>query len=170
MGYYTDFRLSVEGSGPVYDKLMAEKDNVTISRGDYDWNFGRWISENYTENAKWYDWEDDMKSFSREWPNVLFILEGSGEEPGDMWKAWFRNGAMRKIEAKIVFETIDPELDKYLPYDYDLEKRLARKHMDNLKERKAALEAELLKLQATLDEHVEDDVSLSKTVSKDDDW
>ncbi|QJD50847.1 hypothetical protein KNV00_gp172 [Streptomyces phage Bmoc] len=167
MGYYTDFRLSVEGSGPVYDKLMEQKDKVIISPGDYDWNFGRWVSDHYTENAKWYDWESDMKSFSLEWPNVLFILEGSGEEPGDMWKAWFRNGAMRKIEAKIVFETIDPELDKYLPYDYDLEKRLAKKYMDDLKERKKSLEAELHRLQSMLDNSVSDDVSFKKTGGKD---
>jgi hypothetical protein len=159
MGYYTDFRLSVEGSGPVYDKLMAEKDKVIISPGDYDWNFGRWISDHYSENAKWYDWEDDMKSLSSEWPNVLFILEGSGENPGDMWKAWFRNGAMHKIEAKIVFETIDPQLDKHLPYDYDLEKRLAKKNMDNLQERRKALQKELLQLQLKLDNEVQDEVS-----------
>lgn len=145
MGYYTDFRLSVEGSGPVYDKLMREKDKIVFSQGDYDWNLGKWLAEYYTESCKWYDWQKDMESLSADWPNVLFILEGDGENTGDLWKAWFRNGKSHKLEAKIVFETIKPDLDSVLPYDHELDNRLAREY-------KKQIEDEIAKLQKQLDE------------------
>lgn len=152
MGYYTDYRLRVEGSGPAYDKLMKEKDKIIFSKGDYDWNLGEWLEENYTAKSKWYDYETDMQLFSREWPNVLFILEGDGEEAGDMWKAWFRNGKMHKLEAKIVFETIVPDLDKLLPIDYDLEKRLAADYRTSLLQQKASIEKQLADLQNKIDQ------------------
>ncbi|ASR77580.1 hypothetical protein SEA_PARADIDDLES_99 [Streptomyces phage Paradiddles] len=145
MGYYTDFTLSAEGRGPIYDKMMKQKDKIVFSQGDYDFILGEWLDRGYSQNLKWYDWEKDMKQLSREWPNVLFILEGDGEETGDLWKAWFRNGEMHKLEAKIVFETIKPDLDKHLPYDKDLDKRLGEQY-------KKELAAEIAKLQAQLDE------------------
>jgi hypothetical protein len=144
MGYYTDFTLSAEGKGPVWDKLMRAKDKLVFSSGNYDFVLGEWLDRNYSQNIKWYEYEEDMKQLSKEWPNVLFILEGDGEETGDLWKAWFRNGGMHKLEAKIVFETIKPDLDRYLPYDHELDKRLGEQY-------KKELEAEIAKLQKQLD-------------------
>lgn len=164
MGYYTDYRLRVEGSGAAYDKLMKEKDNIIFS--DYDWNLGRWLEEHHGENCKWYDYETDMQQLSREWPNVLFILEGDGEEAGDLWKAWFRNGKMHKLEAKIVFETITPDLDRLLPIDYDLEKRLAADYRASLLQQKASIEKQLVELQKRLDSAESEDVVLKKTYKR----
>ncbi|UMO76292.1 hypothetical protein SEA_TOMAS_107 [Streptomyces phage Tomas] len=134
MGYYTDFSLTAEGSGPVYEKMMAERHKITFSHSNYDFTLGTWLDRDYSDNLKWYEHEEDMKTLSSEWPNVLFILEGDGEEAGDMWKAWFRNGHMYKLTAKIVFETTKPDLDKYLPYDHNLEKELAERYKRELQD------------------------------------
>lgn len=150
MGYYTDFRLSVVGSGPVYDKLMSQKNNVIISRGNYDFPLSRWIDKDYSDNLKWYEWKEDMKQLSSEWPNVLFILEGDGEESGDMWKAWFRNGRSYKLEAKIVFETAKVDLDTLLPIDYDVEERLAKQYKEEIQARIKELSDELENLNTRL--------------------
>ncbi|QGH76408.1 hypothetical protein SEA_DAUBENSKI_104 [Streptomyces phage Daubenski] len=143
MGYYTDFTLRAEGRGAVYDKMMRDRSKITFSYSNYDFTLGDWLDRDYSENLKWYEWEKDMKQLSKEWPNVLFILDGDGEETGDLWRAWFRNGAMYKLEAKIVFETIKPDLDKHLPYDHDLDKRLGEQYKEELKDEIARLQKQL---------------------------
>jgi hypothetical protein len=146
MGTYTNFTLSVEGSGPVYDKLMANQDDVIFS--DYDISIGEWLKRSCDRNLKWYDHDKDMVQLSKEWPNVLFILEGQVENGGSIWKAWYRNGKMHKLDAKIVFETIKPDLDTLLPIDHTLEERLAKQYKDEIKEKIAALKKQLDELES----------------------
>lgn len=55
-------------------------------------------------DIKLYDHQDHLKAMSIRFPNVLFILEGEGEEHGDVWKKYFSDGKMQKIKVKIVFE------------------------------------------------------------------
>jgi hypothetical protein len=70
------------------------------------------ISDNYlwSDGCKWYDHQKDMRSFSRKYPEVLFILSGEGEESGDMWRAYFKNGKMQFVKAKIVFDDFNAAL------------------------------------------------------------
>lgn len=135
MGYYTDFKLSVEGNGPVYDKFMQEIEGIRVARGNYDLEMPKLLNGYYQE-MKWYEHEEDMKTLSLEWPNLLFILEGDGENRGDVWKAWFRNGLMHKMEAKIVFETLQPDLDTLLPLNKEFEEKMKA---DMAKEKKAKI-------------------------------
>lgn len=37
------------------------------------------------------------------YPDVIFIVEGIGEEFPDIWKAWTKNGKMYKAYAQIKF-------------------------------------------------------------------
>lgn len=53
------------------------------------------------ESCSWYDHEKDMVKYSVQHPTVLFILDGDGEEPGDVWRKWFRNGQMRVWKANV---------------------------------------------------------------------
>jgi hypothetical protein len=93
MGYYTRFELTViSGSDGITD---YKKEIETIV--DYDYLF--------SDEVKWYDHEKDMKKYSESHPKVLFLLEGEGEEPGDIWKAYFQNGKMFKTKAELRFES-----------------------------------------------------------------
>lgn len=67
------------------------------------------LSESGTtrEACKWYNHQKDMKSFSKENPNWLMMLEGSGEEPSDLWRKYYLNGLEQVSKAKIVFEEFD---------------------------------------------------------------
>lgn len=92
MGYYTRYELTViSGNDGITDYEKEIKDTTV-----YDCLFG--------ESIKWYDHEIDMKKYSLGRPNVLFLLEGKGEENGDIWKAYFQNGKMFKTKAKLTFE------------------------------------------------------------------
>jgi hypothetical protein len=57
--------------------------------------------------SKWYEYKDDMKKFSKLFPEVLFKLHGEGEEQGDIWDAYFLNGKWQEHKARIVIDEYD---------------------------------------------------------------
>jgi hypothetical protein len=82
-----------------------------FSTSDYarEDSFFYYLWTNNHDEMKWYEHEDDMKNFSKLFPKVLFTLEGTGEEAGDMWVKYFQNGKMQVAKAKIEFEPYDPK-------------------------------------------------------------
>jgi len=52
---------------------------------------------------KWYEHDEDMKRLSRHFPDVVFILKGDGEDTGDQWVSYYKNGIMQNFRAKIIF-------------------------------------------------------------------
>lgn len=102
MGYYTDFKLTTKPAAEISLDLLE-----TIT--NYSWeSYG---GGEYTpgDSIKWYEWTENMKELSLVFPDTLFILEGEGEESGDLWKAYFKNGKSQEIRAEVVFEEFDPE-------------------------------------------------------------
>lgn len=67
---------------------------------------GRYVGvENYEESHKWYDHEDHMNLLSAEFPDWTFVLNGEGEEQGDVWRKRFCNGEMTESKkARLVFD------------------------------------------------------------------
>lgn len=61
------------------------------------------------DSCKWYEHEEDMKRISRQFPNVLFTLHGSGEESGDVWVKYFKDGKMQASKAEIKLAAFDPK-------------------------------------------------------------
>lgn len=94
MGYYTSYELSCND----YD-LIKELRQANDS--------ARWAIEDgggTQEACKWYEHENDLLTFSKLHPLVLFTLSGEGEEAGDMWKKYFLNGKMQTCKAQITYE------------------------------------------------------------------
>ena len=98
MGYYIDFFLTTNDLDVDDETFINELNEVT----GYDW-----YSELSLGEAKWYNWQEDMVKISRNHPNTFFVLEGDGEEKGDQWKAYIKNGKMQVCEAIITFEPFD---------------------------------------------------------------
>lgn len=48
-------------------------------------------------------------SSREEYKDVLFILDGEGEESGDIWKSYYKNGKTYRVEAEFTF----PEFDDF---------------------------------------------------------
>ena len=62
-------------------------------------SFDAWAGD----EMKWYHHEDDMITLSKNHSNVIFIVEGIGEEFPDAWRMWVHNGQMEKSYAEIKY-------------------------------------------------------------------
>ena len=103
MGYYTnfklDFKIGLHHEPELDDEILEKLEEIS----GYSWDHGDLVE------AKWYDWKDDMKVLSTIWPDILFTLEGEGEESGDIWVAYFKYGKIQLAKARIEFDAFDPE-------------------------------------------------------------
>lgn len=103
MGYYTKYDLDVQSPG----KPFSESDYAKLRETPYHYGTIADLIDHGTHN-KWYDHEDDMREISKTFPDFLFILEGLGEEAGDHWRKYFKDGKCQRTKAEVRFEAYDP--------------------------------------------------------------
>ncbi len=103
MGYYTRFKLTVTGETDI--------DIIGKFRDENDWAAHALDTGGHSsDECKWYNCKEDIFEFSKKNPDILFLLEGEGEEAGDVWKFYARNGKSYYRKAKIVFEQFDESM------------------------------------------------------------
>ena len=102
MGYYTRFKLETNDPEVMEELLKKE---IRSYGETFDYLFD--IDGDSYDSYKWYDHELDMKEVSKGFPGVLFTLKGEGEEAGDLWVKYFKDGKMQSCPAKIVFDSYD---------------------------------------------------------------
>lgn len=96
MGYYTRYELSQPIITEEIEKVIYELDiDYPLIDGD---------------SCKWYNHEDDMRKLSLQFRDMLFELNGYGEEAGDLWIKYFKNGKMQYCPAIISFVEYDESL------------------------------------------------------------
>lgn len=138
MGYNTRYKLNWSGSGPSYDRFVS--DGAKEPFGDYELTPDDLYYDNYDE-MKWYNYDTDMKALSKSWPTVLFELSGEGEESGDIWTAFYRNGKGVNVRAKIVVER--PDVDAVLPLPEGADEAELEKRREEIRQQIERLQAEL---------------------------
>ena len=140
MGYYTTFEMGhdIDSTTPESSiNLLHDDIAAGFEFGSYELNIA-WLYERECDNMKWYDWKTDVEQLSLRYPNLTLWLRGDGEEAGDNWKAWFRNG--HSVAVK-------PKLDFPKPKDFDEKCPLIPEEDIERKQ----LEAQIAELQARLD-------------------
>ncbi len=100
MSYYTEYTLSAKGGNINYEEVQKKLEEISGCKIKFDRNYP----------CKWYRHEKDMKVISKIYPDILFILEGIGEESEDMWMKYFKNGKMQVCKAEIVFPAFNEDL------------------------------------------------------------
>lgn len=50
----------------------------------------------FDESCKWYEHEEHVRDVSREIPDVIIRVDGSGEDAGDVWTLYALNGSVVK--------------------------------------------------------------------------
>lgn len=104
MGYYTRYELSViNGDNNLITELREFSEDANYAIND---------NGESEDSCKWYKCQEDLKKFSSMHPSTLFKLSGEGEESGDIWNAYFKDGKMQMCKAKIVFDEFNAELLK----------------------------------------------------------
>ena len=103
MGYYTDFKISLE-KGEVKNEDEFEFFQLKLEKeSGYQFDLSCNV---LTLNGKWYEHEEHLKTVSEKFPHLTFLVEGEGEENGDIWKATVKDGTFKKVKAKIVFDEV----------------------------------------------------------------
>lgn len=97
MGYDTRHKLSVYPE-TYYSKLYKYIYNV----------LGHWP---FDDPRPWPELDKDLADFSHAWPHVIFVVDGEGEEAGDIWrKVWFNGELQLSWQASIDKPAIPKEL------------------------------------------------------------
>lgn len=90
MGYYTNYDIS-DNDEDVIDAINEES-----GYGD--------VQE---DTIKWYSCREDMKRISLMFPDRVLSVSGEGEESGDIWTAYYKNGKEQFERAQIVIGEYD---------------------------------------------------------------
>lgn len=107
MGYYTCYTLDVkttdnsaEHSKKFYiiEALRKENENASCALDE----------EGLTQSdAKWYDSNEELKEFSKKFPDALLVLDGDGENSDDFWIAYFLNGKTQTCLGRMEYGEFD---------------------------------------------------------------
>lgn len=119
MGYYTYYTMEARDTktnAPLSEEMEAKIcQRLWEISNDAIYN-GNSFCDCLGDCLKWYDHADDMLKLSKEFPDVMFMLEGEGEERDDNWRLFVQNGEWELCTANIVYES--PRNRKFWVMDY----------------------------------------------------
>lgn len=117
MGYLTNYKIQV---------YPASLELIVFETFEETAGYSMFEEGNNCINAKWYNHETECAQVSKAIPEVLLILDGSGEERGDIWrKAWYAGNLV--FDWRLDLKAIVPHVpQKY----YDLANKATRKKED----------------------------------------
>ena len=112
MGYITEYTLSVEQNEKNIDiEIINEfiKEEKKENR-DFMYVFYEDLEYNYSiyGEGKWYDFDEDMEKLSKAFPDVVFRLEGDGEETDDVWVKYYMGGKSQEAKRTVTVEEFNP--------------------------------------------------------------
>lgn len=108
MAYYTYYSIDITTSDLRPLDRIAHENIITTLQEEYDLGYIFDCETGLSEaETTWYEHEEDMKKFSEKYPTLLFTLHGTGEETGDLWRAYFKNGKVQNCPAIITFDPYD---------------------------------------------------------------
>lgn len=118
MGYYTQYSLKIYRKGSPINKIdsiddpfgeESSEDNPISNLRLFSDAARYAIDEDgrCNDSTKWYDHDEDMKKLSKIYYDWVFELHGEGEENGDFWNKYYKNGKVQGCGGKIVYPPYD---------------------------------------------------------------
>lgn len=114
MGYYTRFNLEyepVKGFTITPEQLTELREEFAKALG-FTEAFDELTSGDCPE-WKWYECTEDMTKIAQKFPNILFTLEGEGEDREDWWIEQFCGETYHRSNAEIVPPTLMLRADDF---------------------------------------------------------
>jgi hypothetical protein len=111
MGYATRYTLEVRD--PVSNYLLEDERFLGLIIADLRGSNGEAkyaLQANGLasgDDSRWYEHQEDMTEFSKKYPTFLFVLNGEGEESGDIWREYFLNGKSQHEKATLQIPPFD---------------------------------------------------------------
>lgn len=106
MAYRTYYTLSIytdKGEDFEYEIIDA-------LRSSYNDAFDAFDDSGQPEtDATWNNMDNDLKEFSKRYPDIKISIYGEGETNTDLWISWFQDGKMQHCPANITFDEFDFE-------------------------------------------------------------
>jgi len=124
MGYYTDYRLEIEGKNSdieKFEKFLEENSEKPITEEGYKYEHILRILDS-SDNMKWYQFVTDMTKVSKDWPTIKFIAECKGEDMDCPYRIYFWGGKSLEQNSRIIWDDID--LNHIMPLSEKLDKVL----------------------------------------------
>lgn len=116
MGYYTNYSITAENYSAILCGCRAAVDSDKLENIQDEFekmelpDYYQSSDSTFHAYGKWYEWENDMLLISLKFPDILFTVDGIGEDPVDFWKAYVVNGKIQYCRGTIVYERFDPLL------------------------------------------------------------
>lgn len=119
MGYYTNYEIGTKDNKMYTVKDIASYIKEKSDKEDKFYPFSYEVEdylndeyfydfELYSDGAtKWYHYNEEMIELSKQFPETVFYLFGEGEENGDLWYTYYKNGKSQYCPATITYETYD---------------------------------------------------------------
>lgn len=104
MGYYTTYSLTWEYKGTEAKAFDLDDQIIDAFSSLPYWAAGGFEDSGdsiYIDEAKWYDYSEDMYELSVQFPDVVFHLWGNGESGDDLWEEHWQNGKTQHCAAEI---------------------------------------------------------------------
>lgn len=99
MGYYTRFSLTVyEGKHEVDSAFIPGFADKKLCGNFYSLQD---FIDGGSDSCKWYDHKKEMLEISKLYPDLVFVLDGDGEEAGDCWREFYKNGKTYRWELEV---------------------------------------------------------------------
>lgn len=70
------------------------------------------VEDMNSESMKWYDWEKDMQRLSTFSDNIVWVIDGDGEDNGDIWRFYYKGGRRQNAYARIEYDDYAEDLLK----------------------------------------------------------
>lgn len=108
MGYYTDYELKLTADFDIISKYPQLEFLPAVLEKYTGYVFETTgLHSACLSGAKWYDHHIDMVNMSKDFPEILFQLNGEGEESGDTWRSFYKNGKATKLIPIITWPEFD---------------------------------------------------------------
>lgn len=109
MGYETRYSLEIQDADNRQFSAQSSDIIAELRQAEY-LEFALDDDGSCRNSCKWYEHEEDLRAFSKRYPDKLFVLNGEGEEPKDLWRKYFLAGQCQAVKAKIEFPEFDADL------------------------------------------------------------
>ncbi len=107
MGYYTKFDLTIHEGVVNLQEVKTALDGIMGNSAsnfilDADLIFG-------DDTMTWYKHDEDCATLSLKFPGVVFKLHGDGEESGDQWNSYYKDGLCQICRIVPAYPDYDPK-------------------------------------------------------------